>query len=180
MIRNAASLTSKGAELSLTAKPVKRLTLNATASILDSKFDDFPGAQCYVGQGCSTFNAAGQRTPMAAKFTSSAFASYELPITSDISLLINGDWYHRSSVNYTLGNNPATALGAVDLFGARATLDLGGNLRVSVFCKNCGDKRTPNFIYSDPGDASQGINSAVQTFGLNSVRTIGASFGYKF
>lgn len=184
VIQNAASLTTKGAEVTLTAKPVRGFSINATASILDSKFADFPGAACYTGQpDCGangTFNAGGQRTPTAAKFTSSVGAAYEVPISDATSLVLSGDWYHRSAVNFTLGNNPLTRFGAIDLFGARATLQLGDNVSLSVFCKNCGDTRVPNFIYQDPGDASVGVNSAVQTFGLNSVRTIGSSVGFRF
>ncbi len=184
IVTNAAELTSKGIELTTSIRPFRGLSLNGAVTLLDAKFDDFPGAQCYPQQpGCSTsgtFNAKGLRTPLAAKFTSTIGAGYRTPLTDDVALTLNGDWYHRSSVNYTVSTNPLTALGPIDVFGGRIGLDLNEQVQVSIFCKNCTDKRVPTFVYSDPGDAAAGLNSSVQTFGFNSVRTIGAALGFRF
>ncbi|WP_299307203.1 TonB-dependent receptor [uncultured Croceicoccus sp.] len=184
VITNAASLTSQGAEVTANLRPFAGLSVDAALTFLDSEFDDFPGAQCYPGQpDCSangTFNARGLSTPLAADLTSSIGVNYRFPVFGDADVVIGGDWYHRSSVNYTVSTNPLTALGPVDIFGARVSLDLNENLQFVVFCKNCGDERVPNFIYNDPGDAASGLNSTVQTFGFNSVRTIGASVDFRF
>lgn len=183
-VRNAASLVSKGAELSVIARPVRGLTINGAATFLSAEFKDFPGAQCYTGQpGCGangTFNAAGLSTPLAAKFTSSLSATYEVPIRDGLGLLFGGDLYHRSSINYAVAPNPQTAVGPLNVLGGRVSLNIGETLQLSVFCKNCTDQRTPNFLYQDPGDAASGVNSVVQTFGFNSARTIGASARYSF
>jgi len=181
VVRNAAKLNSKGAEISFTARPSKAFTVNGSVSLLDSKFGDFPGAQCYPQQGCTTFNAAGLRSPLAAKFTSSLGASYTLPIGAN-SLTLSGDWYHRSSIFFLANNNPLASLGPVNVFGARLTYAIQSNVKVSVFCKNCTDERVPSFIGNDPGDANgrPPLNSVYQAFGFNSVRTIGAGLGFNF
>lgn len=187
VITNAARLTSKGVEIATTLRPFEGLTLNGSATFLDAKFDDFPGRQCYPGQlGCAasgTFNAAGVRLPSSAKFTSSLAATYRTDLSDDVALILNADWYHRSSVNFQPAPNPLTELGAIDVFGARIGLDLDDHVQLSVFCKNCGDERVPTSIYNDPGDAAARpapLNSTVQTFGFNSVRTWGASVGFRF
>lgn len=183
-LTNAASLTTKGAEVNVLLRPVKGLSFNGAATFLDAKFDDFPGANCYTGQaGCdanNTYNAKGQRTALSAKFTSSIGVTYETSIGGDASLSIGGDWYHRSSINFSPSSNPDTFLDGIDLFGVNLGLNLNDNLRFSIYCKNCTDKRVPNFIYGDPGDSFSGVVSTIQTFGYNSVRNIGASVNFNF
>lgn len=183
-IRNAAGLTSTGFELNISARPITGLSINGYATVLDAKFDDFAGAPCYTGQpGCAangTFNARGLRTPAAAKLTTSAEMTYEFPVGQDLSVSISGNWYHRSSFNFRISHNPKTRLGSTDLFGASLGLNVGERYRFSLFCKNCTDKRVPTFIYEYPLDALQRVNSTIQVFGFNSVRTIGLTAAAEF
>ncbi len=53
--------------------------------------------------------------------------------------------------------------------------------RLSLFCKNCSDKRYPIFIGTDNIDGQLlGLNSTNQTWGYNSVRTFGLSASAEF
>lgn len=182
VISNAASLTSKGVEMNVTAKPFAGLTLHANATVLDSKFGDFPGVQCYPGQsGCAsdgTFNAKGMTAPSSPKFTSTIGARYEQPV-GNLTAFVAGDWYHRSSMNFLVSHAPGAQVDAIDIFGASIGVT-GDHWRASLFCKNCTNKVNPNFIDLESGDQSAGLASYIQTFGYNSVRTVGVQLGFDF
>ena len=185
IVANGASLTSKGIELNTTVRAIRGLTINGAATILDSKFDDFPGAQCFPGQAtpsCATggsFNAGGQRAPSAPKFTSTIDATYEHGIGEGNFAFVSGNWYHRSSINFLVNRAPGAEVGAIDVFGANLGVR-GTNWRAAIFCKNCTNKVYPNYIDLESGDSIAGRASYVQTFGYNSVRTAGLQLGFNF
>lgn len=186
LVQNAASVKSKGVEVTINANPLHGLSLNAAATVLDSKFGDFAGAECYPGQpdpSCAltgSFNARGLQTPTAPSFTSSLQAIYEFGTGGGVQPFIEGNWYHRSSINYLVNRAPGARVPIVDLIGASAGLKLENGMRISVFCKNCTNEYNPNFIGLDSGDATQGIASYQQQFGFDSVRTIGANVQFRF
>ena len=185
IVANGASLTSQGVEVSVNARPVRHLTINASATFLDSKFDDFPGAQCYPGQATAScaatgsFNAAGLQSPSAPKFASTIDATYEVPVGSDLATFISGNWYHRSSINFLVNRAPGAQVDGIDLLGASVGVR-GANWRASLFCKNCTNEIYPNYIDLESGDSIAGRASYVQQFGYNSVRTVGLQFGFNF
>jgi iron complex outermembrane receptor protein len=185
VIQNAASLTSQGAEITVLANPFRGFSLNGSAAFLDSKFDSFPGAQCYPGQltpGCSTtgsFNASGFRTPTAPAFTSSVQAVFDRPVRHRVNAFIEANYYHRSSINYQINDAPGTQAGPIDILGGSLGLRFDNGARFSVFCKNCTDKRYPVYIGSDPVDATVNVASYIQSFGPDSVRTIGIAGSYE-
>jgi iron complex outermembrane receptor protein len=186
IVQNAAELKSQGVELTAMARPVRGLTLDLNATVLDSKFGDFPGAQCYQGQttpSCATtgaFNAAGSTTPVSPKFTGTAQITYEWALASDISAFVSGNLYHRSSVNYSASQAPGTALGAIDILGLNAGAQFPSGFKASVFCRNCTNKIYPASIGADTGDAFNGVASYTQRFDYNSVRTVGVQASYAF
>jgi iron complex outermembrane receptor protein len=185
IIRNAADVTSQGAELSISAMPFAGLTLSANGAYVDSEFDSFPGAQCYPGQpspGCSTagsFDAAGLSTPATPRFTSTVAGRYEMPVSATAAVFVSGNWYHRDSVNYAVNAAPGAQVGPIDLFGASLGLSIA-NAQLSVFCKNCTNKHYPIYVASSPLDSTVRVDSYVQEFGVNSVRTIGLALDYSF
>ncbi|WP_395396745.1 TonB-dependent receptor [Novosphingobium sp. BL-8A] len=186
VVQNAASVTSKGIEVTVNASPVHGLTINGSATLLNSKFGDFDGAECYPGQpesSCAatgSFNAKGSRTPTAPKFASSLQAIYEFDTGSTVHPFIEGNWYHRSPINYLINQAPGAQVPTIDLIGASAGVRMDNGIRIAVFCKNCTKQYNPNFIGLDAGDATQGIASYNQQFGFDSVRTIGASVQFRF
>ncbi|WP_235523008.1 TonB-dependent receptor [Novosphingobium sp. Leaf2] len=194
VVQNAAKVISKGIEASVIVAPFQGLTINGSASILSSKFDKFTGAQCYPTQttfGCSAtvsvFDASGLTLPAAPKFTSSMQVQYEVP-EGRVRPFIQGNWYHRSSINYVVNRAPGAGLGAVDIFGASVGAKIGDQLRVSLFCKNCTNKIYPTAIGIDSGDSNARNArgqltpklSYTQQFGLDSVRVIGVNLGMDF
>jgi iron complex outermembrane receptor protein len=189
VIQNAGALTSKGAELTIAARPFRGLTLNGNASYLDSKFDTFLGAQCYPGQptpscapppaGAGSFDASGYRTPTTPRFTSTVQARYELELGGGVSAYIDGNWYHRASINYNINRAPGSQVPPIDIFGANFGLELDG-IQLSMFCKNCTNKHYPLFIAADPVDATVNNASFLSSFGPDSVRTIGLAGTFRF
>jgi iron complex outermembrane receptor protein len=142
--------------------------------------------------GCSStvslFDASGLRLPVAPKFTSTLQMRYEVPTKGNVRPFIQGDWYHRSSINYVVNQAPGAGLDAIDIVGASLGARIDERLRVSVFCKNCTNRINPSAIGIDSGDANarspRGAPtpklSYAQQFGLDSVRTIGINLGFDF
>lgn len=179
IIQNAAKVRSRGIEGTLIVRPVEGLTINGAVTLLDSKFVDFPGAQCYPTQGCTVFNAGGQRTPLSPKFTGTVQGIYEFPTDGEWRPFIEGNYYHRSAISYQIAPSPGSEVGAVDIIGASIGIRTD-QMRASIFCKNCTDERVPVSIGVDAADSFAGVTSYSQRFGLNSFRTIGLLLSFDF
>lgn len=177
--QNAATVKTRGIEMTLTARPVPGLAINANATLLDSHFGDFAGAQCYPGQGCTNYNAAGRKTPLAPAFTGTLDVSYEFQTSGAVRPVVSANYYHRASMNYTIQPYSGTTYGEADILGGSVGVR-GDNWRASVFCKNCTDQRVPVALGLESADGNAGIATVQQRFGLNSFRTIGLQLGYMF
>jgi iron complex outermembrane receptor protein len=187
IIQNAATVEAQGLELDLSLAATEDLTLNWTASFLDSVFGDFPGVECYPGQtepaSCGTdgtFNAEGLNTPVSAELTSTVQGVYEFAVGENMDGFVEANWYYRSEINYSQNGAPDTELDAVNVYGLSAGVMTENGWRFSIFCRNCTDEKMPTAISLAPGDANDGISTAVQTWGFNSVRSIGATVSYEF
>ena len=186
--KNAAQVKANGVEISGSAKPLHALTINAAATFLDAKFKSFPGASCSNSQIAAglcaangTFNASGMATPASAKFTSSLEGIYEIPLDASHRVLLEGNYYHRSSLNFSPTASPLTEVGTVDLLGASIGLEWADSLKFSVFCKNCTNQLVPTYRALDPTDSALAhADSQQNTYGYDSVRTIGAAINAKF
>lgn len=186
VIGNAAKARTKGIEVSGTAKPFAAFTLDFSATLQDAKFLNFPGALCYTGQpdpSCVTgqFNAGGLSLPNAAKFISNVTGSYDFRIDSTARGFLQASYYHRSSVNYAPSHAPQLGLGPIDLLDLRAGIRLADRLEFSVFCRNCTNRIYPVAIYNDNVDStSSPVQSFFQSWGPNSVRTMGVTASFSF
>jgi iron complex outermembrane receptor protein len=182
---NGANARSQGIELQVNARPTRRLTLDFSATVLDAYFTRFISDQCYPGQpSCAAdgvTDSSGNRLPSSARFTSTIGASYRMPVSPTVNLVLSGDFYHRSSVNFETNANPLTQLGAINILSGNVGIDIGDRFNLTVFCKNCTNRIFPLAIGQDNIDGVLAhINSSLQSFGYNSVRTIGISANVKF
>jgi iron complex outermembrane recepter protein len=184
-LTNAEGVKASGVEINSTFKPLRALTINYNGTFSHSHFTDFSGDPCYLGQSAATcangvsFNGAGIKTPASANYAGTLEGIYSVPVgLASVDLEMN--WYHRSSVNFSTNAAPYQELGAIDVMGASISYHTDKGLNFSVFCKNCTNKIYPNYIQLDPLDASAGVISTINRWGYNSVRTIGASVGFKF
>jgi iron complex outermembrane receptor protein len=185
IIGNAGKATSKGAEASAILRPVQGLTVSANVAYVDATFDSFVGAQCYPGQAtpsCAvngTFDASGNRLTFAPKFTSTLSASYEAPLSEATSLVLDGNYYHRSRVESIVSAPPGSTIEGVDIFNASIGLR-SGDITASLFCKNCTNKVYAMQTSIEAGDSNAGRLTTYQRLGLDSVRTIGVRFGLAY
>jgi iron complex outermembrane receptor protein len=195
IVQNAASVRSRGLEATVVLAPMTGLSIDFNAALLDSKFRQFAGAQCYPTQitmGCSatvnTFDASGMRLPLAPKFTSTLGVQYELPTSGPAVPFIGGNWYHRSTTAYQLNRAPGTVQDPIDVFGANIGVQFDNGLRLALFCKNCTNEIVPTNIVTESGDASARNNAGQATprlsyyrqIGLDSVRVVGMTLGLRF
>lgn len=93
---NAASATSRGAELELSARPIEALQVDAAVGYLDAKFDRFPNA-IISGQ---QVDLSGHQVIRSPEWTLSSNAQYEFPLTdlmsADTMGYVRGEWSYRS------------------------------------------------------------------------------------
>lgn len=109
-VQNAASSISRGIEFLTVIRPVSGLTLTSSATLLNSKFEDFPGAECYPGQpvaSCNVptgrqFNAGGLRTPASPSFVANGQIRYDWSVGSTLDAFVEGTITHRSSQWFTV------------------------------------------------------------------------------
>jgi iron complex outermembrane recepter protein len=181
-LANAGGVRSQGVEVDVTARPTEALTINFGATASSTKFSDFV-TSCFPGQtaaqGCVTgrFQAKGLAPPSAPDFTSNLQGLYDVAVGTDgDTVTVEGNWFHRSSVNFSTNGDPGTRLGSIDVFGASLTYRFDERYRVAIFCKNCTDKRAPSFLSHVTADTF----AILQSWNFNSVRTIGASFDADF
>ncbi|WP_232469118.1 TonB-dependent receptor [Croceicoccus marinus] len=186
VVQNAAKVTTQGVEVTLGARPFDGLSINGAATFLDAEFDSFPGAQCYLGQpdpSCAvdgTFDAGGNTLPLSPDLTATVQAIYEFPVSGDVVPFIEGNWYHRSSVQYQINQVPLANYGAVDTFGFSGGVNINDRVRASVFCKNCTNEHIPVSIATDSGENNDGVVTYNQRFGLDSVRSVGISLSAEY
>ncbi|PHZ84782.1 TonB-dependent receptor domain-containing protein [Paremcibacter congregatus] len=186
LLRNAASVTSKGVELELIARPTDQLTFNASVGYLDSTFDNYTGVPVSVFGGAADANdgaidgftdASGNQVPLAPKWTANMAAQHEMPLGDD------GTWITRLDYNYTASrfdsggvtNEPEAFIPSFGLLNARmgyrSNDDRWG---VYLWAKNLTDERKIQ---------SSGFSSfiiAKQLVKYIEPRTYGVSLKYNF
>ncbi len=184
--QNAGKSRSRGVDLTVQARPDEHWTINAAAVLLDAKFTTFTNAQCYTNQPPQnpdgTCNVSGQTLPNSPKQTYSASAEYQHAVGGGMRVAYEVNAYHRSGVNFGIGDDPKMAVGSMTLLGAAVSLsDAASKWRFSLYCRNCTDKRVVMSISPDAQDAAQAhVASYLQQFGYNSFRTFGATAEYRF
>lgn len=183
--QNAAELTSKGLELSVSAMPMDDLSVNVSSTYIDAKFDSFPGAGCYPQQpecdANGTFDASGEPSPTAAKVTTSASMTYNFDVSQNAYGFATLSYYHRDSINPVVGRPSETQIPSIDQFGFNLGIIFDNGWSATLYCKNCTDNKRPNFVSLEGSDAAlNNLRTAVQTWGFNSVRNIGVRVAYEF
>ena len=184
VLANAAKATTKGVDFSIQARPIDGLTLSASATYANAKYDSYPGRQCYPGQTtptCAvdgTFNVSGRQVPQSARFTTVISAGYETPLTETLKGTIGGSFYHRSPLLSEYA--PGATIPTWNTF--EGTIGIKGkNWDASLFCKNCFNSIRPVSIEVEAGDGiNAGALTYVQRWSYDSIRTIGVRLGVNF
>ena len=115
-ILNAANARVKGIELQADVAATRNLRLNGSIAYNIARYTSFPNAPCFVtqtlAQGCDVNNhqdLTGRTLPRAPKVNVVTGASYDMPITSNLSVEFSGDVSYRSHY-VTQETQPAMAL----------------------------------------------------------------------
>lgn len=184
VLQNAAKATTKGIDVNIQARPIAGLTIGAAATLLNAKYNSYPGRQCFPGQvlpSCTangTFDVSGRRVPQSAKFTTVVSADYQTPISDGLDFTIGGSFYHRSSLLSEYA--PGAAIPSWDTFDTNIGVK-GNGWNIALFCKNCFNEIRPVSIEVEAGDGiNAGALSLVQRWSFDSVRTIGLRLGAEF
>jgi iron complex outermembrane recepter protein len=183
LISNASGVSTRGGELHVSALPASNFKLSADVAFVDAHFDDYSHSPCYGGQtiaqGCvsGVYNASGNRLPSIPKWTEALSADYGVPIGESLKLSIRGSVYARSQVFFQATNEPQSSQSGYGLFDASLGLNkLQDKWRLSLFCRNCLDKRFVTQIQPTPIDSK----AYQQSFGWDSFRRIGLSADIRF
>jgi iron complex outermembrane receptor protein len=194
VLLNAGELASRGVEIDFTARPAPGLTISGGASYDDAHYVSFKGQTCYplepLGTGrnqCApngTSDASGNRLENAPRWTVSATATYEHPLTQALDGFVEGDYYYRSSVFYIATNDPRELGPAYGIIGGSVGVSShNGTWRLSAFVRNLLDKRFSTYILENPLSSAVGDDALggvyLNFFGINSFRTIGVALDLK-
>jgi len=75
---------------------------------------------------------------------------------------------------------PSTELDAITTFNISAGFETDEGLRVWIFCNNCTDEKYPVSTGFEPGENNRDFASIHQTWGLNSVCSLGLAASWAF
>ncbi len=145
---NAGSSKLKGFELELEARPMENLSVRATVSYVDAKYEDFCSPQAwllnptallypnYIGCGQVAGKTLFQQPPL----TTSLLVSYERPLTENWKGFVSTDWAYMDkkygsevNVNWT----PSANIVNFHIGGER------DRLRIEAFVMNLTDEDSP-------------------------------------
>ena len=188
VLLNAGQLKSRGFEIEASALPTEGLVFNLGLSYVDAFFSDFQQDRCYVGTqaGCranNTVDSTGNRLPNVPKWTVSLTGRYETPVSESLAVFLQGALYARTSSNFSSTEDPSTHLPGYSLFDASIGLkQIDDKYKLTLFCRNCFDKRQPTFINANSQSRANSRAPAdyYHMFGLNSFRTFGLSLEGRF
>lgn len=170
---NVPSVTSKGIEADIRARPLPELQLGlSVAMILDTAYP--------AGFSFDNENVGGQRLLYSPRNKATLNADYRWTLPGDYELKLGGNIVYKSRVRYCNSLDPECGYGGHTVGSLRLALrspdDRWG---VELYDRNLGDKRVPNaIIYPLPG---KGAGSGfAYSLGENSFRRIGVTLDYRF
>lgn len=132
---------TKGAELEVTAEPVRNLTLTGNIGLLDTKFTSINFDQAADCGPVGTADKALQ-LKFSPKVSSFLAANYRLPLANSIGILTFGaDWTRKSSFYHSSCNPLPTREDGYDLFNAQVGYEtVDGRWIVTANVKNLSDE----------------------------------------
>ncbi|OCC25556.1 hypothetical protein MB02_02685 [Croceicoccus estronivorus] len=135
---NAGRTSSNGVELNVTATPVEGLSLAGSVTYVDSKLEeDLPEDVLEAG----TIGYAGDRVPLSPRWSASARAEYEFPVSDSLNAFVGGNVTYQgdSYSSFNDANEFYTYLPDYVLFGARMGVR-GDGWEASVYGENLTNK----------------------------------------
>ncbi len=161
-IRNAGKAYARGVEVEAVAKPTPALTLNATATFVKTKYENYdttrPGGYAVPPGESPIISLAGKKIPYTPEYKFTAGARYDIdsPIgtfTPSVNAVVSGKYFNT---DYNTVIDVQEAFTKVDL--RLAWLSKGDRFGIDLFVNNVGDKAVANRgVFG-----SQGLNKSFE------------------
>ena len=173
-LSNAAKATINGIEAEFSIRPVDHLRVDLSGAYTNARFDKFitsDSARPYLG----VLSLAGNQLPQAPKYSGSAGAYYDVPVSSGaVTFGARYDWKSRmyfSEFNTAISSQKA--VGQLDISLAYKSSD--GRWRGSVFATNVTNKQIINNVL-----IVSGVLGSLADANYRPSRQVGVSLGYRF
>lgn len=184
--QNAANTVAQGLEFETAYRFPEGLTLRATASYNDAKFEEFNRAQCYTGQtlaqGCLADPVNGARfqdlsdRPVyrAPKWVATAGAAKTFDLSDDLELTWTGDVRYTSGYFTGLNLNPLSYQPGFTTVNASITLAQRSGWSLAVLGRNLTNERYGTLGIDKPGGVGEVFTVAGEP------RAVVLQAGFKF
>ncbi|TDR48414.1 iron complex outermembrane receptor protein [Tahibacter aquaticus] len=191
VLTSAGGVAIDGAEVEITARPLRNLSISGGVTWLDARFEDVPNGPCYTGQtaaqGCAPAAAGG---PPVQNLNGKPFVNapdlrytvsgrYEVPLSGDIDGYLQADYRWQEAVVFDISQNPKLtqdAYGVADL--SLGLIFGGGKYDLGLFVKNVFDQQYSAGMMA-VGTAG-GANAYAQQVGRDFRRYAGVTFRAHF
>ncbi|UNK81056.1 TonB-dependent receptor [Sphingopyxis granuli] len=170
VLTNAASATNYGGEIELVAAPTDGLQINASAALLNAKYDSFQNAIAVVPRTAApwnnvqlpSFDASGNRLNRAPKFVGTIGFNYDTPVSFG-ELNMGATLYYNSGFVWDASNRiRQNSYATLNAF-IGATLD--DSVTVRFWANNLFNQKYYSYMNSS-SSGDQGSPAAPRTFGV--------------
>jgi iron complex outermembrane recepter protein len=141
---NAGKVSTKGAELDLTARITPQFTVTAALAYTEARVKAFA---CPPGAAASC-DINGKPLPFAPDWKGSLRLKYVQPLSGGLTLEYSGDANHQSRVNFDLSQQPDSVQDAYTIVNASVALASDDGWRITLLGKNLGDTSYATFKQS--------------------------------
>ncbi|MEQ9395736.1 TonB-dependent receptor [Haliea sp.] len=173
-IQNAASATSLGGELEISAAVSENFAVNFSAGYVDSEFDDFTNA--FVDG--ALYDLSGQSMPNAPEWTFGADAEYRFTFAGGYDSFVRLEWFHRDDILPDLVSLVRQDEGfpfqvpSYDHFNLRAGVETD-RFSVTAYVENLFDEEYYTNAYQKAFLGGLHVQPSYQTFGVRvTLRTL--------
>ncbi|ACT60311.1 TonB-dependent receptor [Hirschia baltica] len=184
LLDNAGQVITQGIEAEFVYRPTELTRINFGAALIDAKFEEFPGSQCYLGQtealGCvnGTQDLSGKSVPYSPDTKFTALIRQEIPFETlpfDGFVQVNGTW--QSEIFTNLNQDPNAVQDSYGLLNASFGVQSDdGRYTFSIFGQNLTDEVYTPQIFVAPLAGGR----YAQQIARNRHRYIGAQLSYSF
>ncbi len=152
---NAGSVSTRGVEADLSARPIRHLTLGTVAAYTDAYIDQF---NCPAGAPTSC-NVNGQPLPFAPRWKFDLRADYLVLLSQNFDLDVGSDYAWQSRTQYSLNETADTIQDSYGLWDVNVSLvDHARQWRLTGILKNVLNKHYANVLADgNLGGVTQGI-----------------------
>jgi outer membrane receptor protein involved in Fe transport len=153
----------QGAEAQLIARPIEGLTLDTSATYLETEIDQFSGFDALAQFG----NQAGTPFPFTPKWQSITNIDYAFPLTPSLGAFAGGSLTYNSKTYAGVGALDLMQIDSFTLLDLRAGLELNnGHYRIWVWGKNVTDEYYWNNVFAN-GNAIARFVGQPATYGIS-------------